>query len=376
MLKLCYIIDNKAKTEKDQIVKENVSRRAFLSGTVAASVAAMVPARASAAATVAAKPANYSDKGKVSFLAFADMHFRPGLWPFGIERLNAVLARAEKEKTDFTIQLGDFIHRANEQTEIEYVKRYNSFSQPTYHVLGNHDGEVGGLEMTFKLYNIKNPYYFFDRNGYRFIVGDPNYFLEKGADTPTHYEYYNFAKAQRRGSVEKGCLIPKEQVEWIRQTVEESPFPCVFFSHESIERKFSVVNAPEIRGIFEEANRRVPGKVRLVVNGHDHLDHVCVINDIVYFSMNSASYYYYSETHDAYPKDFVKGSFGVSHAIVWTDPLSAVVSLDSDGVRIVGSSSTYYLGIDPKKAGLPTYHILKRPVTPMIATFEYTKKYS
>ena len=349
------------------IALNGFSRRAFISGATATSIAATL--------STGAAP-SYSDKGKVRFLAFADIHFRPGLWPHGIDWLNRILARAEREKTDFTIQLGDFVHRTNEQAEIEYVKRYNSFSQPTYHVLGNHDGEVGGLASVYKLYNLEKPCYFFDRNGYRFIAGDTNFYLEKGATVPTHYEYYNFAKAKRRDAVEKGCLIPDEQLEWIRKTVDESPFPCVFFSHESIERRGSVVNAAEVRAVFEEANRRVPGKVRLVVNGHDHMDHVCVINDIVYFSVNSASYCYYAEKHDAYPKEYVKDLIGAPHSITWNDPLSAVVTLDANGVKIVGSTSTYYLGIGPQKAGLSPYPLLDRPAVPMISTFEYTKKYS
>ena len=348
-----------------------ISRRSFISGATAAPLAAALPLQAAAA--------GYSDKGKVRFLAFADIHFRPGLWPHSnVEWLDRILARAESEKTDFTIQLGDFVHRANEQAEQEYIKHYNSFSQPTYHVLGNHDGEVGGLAAIYKLYGLECPHYFFDRNGYRFIVGDPNYFLEKGATEPTHYEYYNFHKAQQRGAVVpgKGCMFPKEQVEWIRKTVEESPFPCVFFSHESIERGGSASPAAEVRGIFEEANRRVPGKVRLVINGHDHIDHVRVINDIVYFSMNSASYYYYAKTHNAYPEEFVRANIGVPHTMVWNDPLSAVVTLTRTGIKIVGSSSTYYLNISPEKAGMKTYDLLDRPVTPMISSFEYERKYS
>ena len=133
------------------------SRRAFISGTMATSFAATLPTGAAP---------TYSDKGKVRFLAFADIHFRPGLWPHGIDWLNRILARAEKVKTDFTIQLGDFVHRTNEQAEIDYVKRYNTFSQPTYHVLGNHDGEVGGLASVYSLYGLEKPCYFFDRNGY------------------------------------------------------------------------------------------------------------------------------------------------------------------------------------------------------------------
>ena len=344
----------------------SVSRRSFIA------LAAAAPLAASAAAPKGGNA--FSDSGKVRFLAFADIHYCPGVWPHpSVDWLGRVLARAESEKTDFTIHLGDFVHRVDRPEEIAYVKHYNSFSQPTYHVIGNHDGERGDFADALKAYGLEKPYYSFDRGGYRFIVGDPNYFLEKGeGKTPKHFEKFNFHQALKRGEVEKVYFLPDEQMEWLRRTVAESPFPCVFFSH---ERLASLKNGGEIREIFDAANREIPGKVRLVINGHDHADHVGVQKDIVYFSLNSASYFYYAQTHDKYPADFVKESLGVPHTLVWNDPLSSVITLDRNGVKIVGSVSTYKFGVDPVKAGLPAFDALNRPAAPIVSTFEFTKEF-
>ena len=54
----------------------------------------------------------------------------------------------------------------------------------------------------------------------------------------------------------------------------DSPFPCVVFSHESIERgRSGIDNRAEIRALFAEANARRPGTVRLAINGHEHKDY-------------------------------------------------------------------------------------------------------
>ena len=338
-----------------------MKRRDFLKSAVAAAAATAVPAFA-------------YPKGKVKFCAFADIHFNPGVWPHGeIAFLDRILARAQSEKTDFTVQLGDFTHRVDRQEELDYIKRYNTFGQQAYHVLGNHDGErgEGGYRAAMDEYGMKSNCYSFDVNGWRFLVGDPNYFLLDGRYV--HYEGRNLQSAAKTGRVESVCCIPLEQVDWIMGTVRESPYPCVFMSHESVERPGAVSNGTEIRRLFDEINRETPGKVRLVINGHHHCDHVRVMNDIVYLDLNSASYMYFAKRHDRYPREYVKKVAGAANAIIWNDPLSAIVTLDGSSIKIAGSSSTYYLGVTPQMAGYGSLDGAGRPIVPFVSSFEFTK---
>ena len=345
-----------------------MNRRDFMK--LAAMAGAAAPAAIAAGAD--AKPTKAG--GRLKICAFADIHFSPGTWPHGdIEYLEKILARAEAEKTDFTIHLGDFTHRTDRQDELDYIKRYNTFGQPTYHTLGNHDGErgEGGYRKAMELYGMKSNCYSFDRNGWRFIVADPNYFLLDGRYV--HYEGRNLYAAVKTGRMKSGCCIPPEQVEWIKDTVANSPFPCVFMSHESIERRWAVTNGPEIRKFFDETNAKTPGKVRLVINGHHHCNHISVVNGIVYFDMNSANYMYFAKTHDRFPKEYIKKAAGATHCIVWNDPLSAIISLDENSVKISGSSSTYYLGVTPEVAGYKPLDEAGRAIVPLISSFEYVK---
>jgi hypothetical protein len=188
-----------------------------------------------------------------------------------------------------------------------------------------------------------------------------------------HYDGQNLHEASRRRQVEKCNCIPPEQVEWIASTVADSPFPCVFFSHQSVERRGSVPNGREIMKIFNDANRKTPGKVRLVVNGHHHCDHVSVRDDIVYLDLNSASYTYFVKRHDRFPAEFVSGNRAAVHTVIWNDPLSAEITLDEKSVRIAGSRSSFFMGVTPEAAGYKPVDECGRQIAPMISSFDYVR---
>ena len=85
-----------------------------------------------AVAATAAIPAAAPSADRVRFLAFADIHYYPGVFPHDTrEWLERVLNRAEKSKVDFIIHMGDFTH-----TPVacrDYVDFYNDFRIKTYH---------------------------------------------------------------------------------------------------------------------------------------------------------------------------------------------------------------------------------------------------
>lgn len=344
----------------------DIGRRSFISG--AAALAATSPCVSGAAAPAMS--------GRVSFCAFADIHHFPGYWPHsGREWMERILARAEAEKTDFTVQLGDMVHDV--VRERGYLKAYSSFRQPTYHVVGNHDGERNRRCEMLDAFGLEKPHYVFERGGFRFIVFNPNFFQTKDGKYVA-YEGYNLSQALKAGAVKTGCIIPPEQVEWIRDAVETSSLPCVLFSHESIERDHSAANARAVRAILNDVNRRNPGRVRLVVNGHHHIDYVRVESDIVYLDLNSATYQYFVKPHDLYPGEFVKKNLNSRHSIAWNDPLSAVITLDAaaGSIEIKGSHSTCMFGITPEKAGYSPYDPLGRAAVPYIRSFRFEKQFS
>ncbi len=337
-------------------MKQN--RREFLGLGAMAGAGMLMAERGVQAAEKPATP------GTVKFCVFADIHYRPG--PTGFphstkEWLGRVLARAERENCDFVIHCGDFCH--NPPADKDYVDYYNDFRLPTYHTIGNHDDDGCAHEETLKAYRMEKGYYYFDRNGFRFVVIDANHV--RWADG--RVEHYSNGSYFRKGNVpelkpyyEKGLedvigVVPPEELAWLRDAIESSPYPCVCFSHQSFERPTGnpCHNGAEVRAIFDAANAKTPGKVRLVINGHHHCDYLRILEDVVYFDLNSASFQWIGTkyAHENYPASFFAANNQTPRAvpwISWDDPLNAIVTLTADGgIRIDGMKSKFSCGVTP-----------------------------
>jgi len=195
---------------------------------------------------------------------------------------------------DFAIHLGDFKDEdliPNEKSTLDYLNAmevaYSNFDGPRFHCLGNHD--LDSITKTQFLKIAKNSvidpnsriqpnsgYYTFDLKSLRFVVLDAN-FDETGQD---HF-------FRMGGDWQKPC-IPTEQLNWLRETLESSPYPCVLFIHHPLYAyvkngySYHVVNHMEIRSVLEAS-----GKVLTVINGHMHEEMFHEINGILYLALNS-----------------------------------------------------------------------------------------
>ena len=325
----------------------NQSRREFLAGA-----GMMIAGGASAAIGATAAQSAGGSEGGVRFLAFADIHYASnGYWPHASQEwLDRVLERAVAAKADFVMSLGDLTFGPGPKAERDYVAHYNSFRPvKTYHTYGNHDYECVTPEELDEAYGAKGGYYSFDQGGFRFVVLDPHWYLKDG-------KYHRFSKWCSYPELSKlkmpTRIIPPDQMEWLRRTVVGSPYPCVVFSHESIERgRTGISNRAEVRAVFAEANARRPGTVRLAINGHEHKDYFRMLDGVAYLDLNSASYDIAGK-HTAYPEEFRKRCGSARCILTWNDPISAVVTLTpSGGLKIEGMTSTYYLGVTPEMAG-------------------------
>ena len=334
----------------------NTSRRNFIAS---ASVLVVSGAALAAPQEERSKP--------LRVCVFADIHYQPGVYvndtPAFLEK---ILARAENAHCDMVIHLGDFVHNVLKAPEKAYVKMYNESRVPSYHCLGNHDSDDCPCAATFDAYRMREGHYFFDKGGFRFVVCDPNYYCEE----PGKYMHFDHGNYHRRSKKATVNWIPPEQLEWMRETIIGSPNPCVVLSHQSFERApngGNVLNKDAVQAIFREANARRPGTVRLVMNGHLHMDNLRILDNILYWDVNSASNQWYPKTHDKFPAEYCRKHDRANHNVGWTEPLSAILSLWPDGrIRIDGSKADYLFGVSPKIAGLPEYDSHGRYVSPVI----------
>ena len=300
----------------------------------------------------------------MTFSVFADLHHYPGVFMGGTdEDLAFIQHRAEEAGSEFIIHAGDFCHGPS--LAREYLAKYNNFRIPSYHCLGNHDTDHTSLAEALALYNMPDGYYFFDRGGYRFIVCDPNYYLLDGA-----YIHYDLGNYYKHGSLRD--YMPPEQVEWLRETIDGAPGPCVLISHESFERPDGVKNRDEVVNVIREANRKRAHSVLLCINGHHHRDFIRIWEGVCWFELNSASYDWLPVRHDRYPEELCREYSLLSNTVVYNDPIHAVITLEGTSIRIDGMESTMFLGINREHTGNPIYDAAGRAVTPTVQSARIT----
>lgn len=279
---------------------------------------------------------------KVKFLVFADIHHYPGVFCTDApERLKKIIARAEAEKVDFMVSLGDFIHHWKLSDLVD-----QSFASPVpmYHVLGNHDTDGAELEDILKMFRMPDVHYYFERNGFRFIVWDTNFY--KSPAGFVHYQYRNYFDFP-----ETREWIPPSEVEFLENAIMSSELPCILLSHASLDRANdkpddnSIHNRDEIMAIIKRANadRR---RVLMAINGHYHRDGLSIIDNVAYFDVNSASFDWCSNPHKFFPPELCSKYELADHQIIFTEPLSAIVTIDEDGkIDIDGCDSDFLHGV-------------------------------
>lgn len=297
----------------------------------------------------------------MKFLMFSDLHYHPGIL-HGIdeETLYKLQKRAEDAKCDFIIHAGDFCYGPS--FVAQYVKKYNEFHIPSYHCLGNHDCDRTDYNETLKLYNMPSGYYYFDAKGYRIIVVDTNYF--KSGEKFVHYNLKN--QFEHPDSADR---VPPEEMNWLRETILSSPYPCLIISHASFERECVIpkdhddmialsheanasLDGQEIRDMVREINEKEPHKVLMLMNGHHHKDFLRIIENTIYWDVNATSYEWVcDEPHGIFPAEITEKSSLANHTVIFNEPLSAVVTLEGNTVTIEGAETTMFMGVTRELVG-------------------------
>ena len=189
------------------------------------------------------------------------------------------------------------------------------------------------------------------------MVIDENYF----SDFPGIY--FHYSERNYFDHPDGRDWIDPRQIEWLRETVLGSPYPCILCSRATLEYEGVVKNRAEVLEIIR-ASRKLPGRVLLCINGHHHRDHFSVIEDVAYLNLNSASFDWIPVPHYHYPAEWYKEVEGLGNQIIFENPLSATITLDSDGtIDIKGTQGDFFMGITREMTdNTPSF----RPCTPSI----------
>ncbi len=220
----------------------------------------------------------------IRFGIISDAH--QDLQPDAQNRLREFIEKATEEKPDFIIQLGDLSHGIGTDSILNV---WNLFPGKKYHVLGNHDSDGASKETIIQKQGMPGKYYSFDEGGCHFIVLDLNYVRLNG--NYLDFEKGNYFKAKK----EDRDLIHPEQLEWLKEDLKKTNKPCFIFSHQGWCETWAGGTAPnggEILKIIREANAGKEAKVIACFFGHLHIDEYKKLENVHYFHINSASYYW------------------------------------------------------------------------------------
>lgn len=310
------------------------------------------------------------------FLVFTDLHV--DIMPDSVARMQVILEAAQRHQVDFLLNLGDMMYpdvdflqqyapesialreerawficdRDDEKKTI--TKMLQECGKPLYSVLGNHDVDSCTKRTACCYFHMPSPYYYFDQGGVRFIVLDTN-FVKEG-ERYIDFDHCNY----RDYKTDQTTWLTEEQFAFIETTVIESSFPCVLLSHSSLgDTRYSIHNMERLHALIRKLNMP-ERRIILALNGHTHLDGICVREGVPMMNVNSASNVWigheyatvrYSETISRlYPH--IKGC-----APYW-DALFAIIEIDENAITVTGRSSNY-VGPSPYELGFPiqeNYH--------------------
>lgn len=144
------------------------------------------------------------------------------------KRLKEAVTTFNKDTLAYTIHLGDFIDR-NIWSLDSILPTWNTLKSKKYHVLGNHDFDVGqaNKQKVLEKLNLKNRYYSFIQNDWRFIVLDGNDLSFYGTLTKEKEQQtdslFNSLKDKNLPYLKKwNGGISNLQIKWIKEELDKA----------------------------------------------------------------------------------------------------------------------------------------------------------
>lgn len=297
----------------------------------------------------------------IRFALCSDLHH--DLIPDGRRRLQEFLAFARQEQAEFILHMGDFCYAHGGNRPL--MQEWESFSGPSYHVLGNHDMDHAAKRQAVEFFGMPAPFYSFDAGGLHCVVADPNHLaFETGL---RDYEFGNYF-----AHPEKLNWLGARQLAWLQADLARTEKRTILFSHQSLaDPVFGAKDAPRLHEIFRQENARCGWqKVIACINGHDHTDGVRVQEGVYYVSMNSASFFYMSSDINVvrYSQSVTEQYPILREAAPYRDPLYTLVTLTDETLCFTGKT-TEFVGPAPRECG-HCGHAGGHPAAPLIRAKE------
>lgn len=333
------------------------------------------------------------DVKTLDFTVLGDLHYKEGMYAATIEDLTTILNRADENKSRFVMHMGDFCN--DYMGSVELTNAYMDSMIPTYGIYGNHELESANNSMAYVTPLLTNQaenvvwgtadgkigdgsigYYYFDddkgddASGFRIVCTDSNYSWNEASREWQHNTTNSYGSPT--GNTEPNSL-GDVQLAWLKDVLLDAAqraIPCVVLSHATMSGSWEPSpDSEEVQTIFREVNEERKGTVLLALNGHNHQDHMKVIDDVVYIDINtvrngfwngSAGVHYTDEHTFNYVKYKADGSVAStqeaslnvlsSGGSTWffEEPVSANIRISTAGyIHVDGFETTWMYGVEP-----------------------------
>lgn len=328
----------------------------------------------------------------LNFTAFSDFHYVQGIYPTSIADLNEIFSRAEEYGSSFVLSGGDFCNNFTGSPELVKAflgyKKADGSTMPAYNNYGNHELETWPNSMqvvTPTLTNDANAvwgtadgkigdgsigYYYFDQDGFRFIVTDTNYSWNSTNQSWEHNTTGSYGPAS--GNIYVNSLGPV-QLEWLEKVLyaaADENIPCVVVSHATLcPSWWPGSDAATTHKLFREVNVYHPGTVMMQISGHEHNDRQEVIDGVYYLGLNTTknglwrdkSPVHYDSTHtfqmETYDSEgnftgYVTKSYGElgqgANTWFYESPLSTNITISQNGqIYVQGMETSWVYDVEP-----------------------------
>lgn len=311
-----------------------MKRRKFINQLGIGAIATMIPS--TLLSFTPSFLSHYKSKNLI-FGIVADVH--KDLIPDANHRLEIFINKANENKVDFIIQMGDFCFAKSKNKG--FLNIWEQYKGPKYHILGNHDMDKNSKEEVLDFWGMPKTYYSYDFRDYHFIVLDANFLYQDGK-----FIDYNNANFYVDSGIR--TFINDEQIEWFKADLEATKLPVIVLSHQNLWR--SVKNRLILQHIIENQKE----KVICCLSGHSHLDFHYQKNDINYIGINSMSYQWSDKytTTERFPKELYKQYGNLHHIAAYKDPLYAFATLNPKGTMNIEGVKSEWMPPSPYDLGM------------------------
>ena len=275
----------------------------------------------------------------IKFTVFGDLHYDEV--SDGNKRVSELVEHIKSSQPDFVISLGDLCKPVEENKEL-VLDKFKELSIPMYHAIGNHETDACYLDTALEFLSLKSPYYSFQYADIKFIVLNSCY-SSKGGQESAYY------KRSYKGEDSIYPIIAKDEMDWLEKELSDGK-KYIIFSHHSLVNEFrdrGIQNRTEIRNLFKGKD------VLLCMNGHDHGDGFAVVDNIPYYTVNSATYVWCGS--QIMSSDVLQQKYGYLHGmLLYKQALCVDVEIDDKEIRIKGMEGDY-LSVTPDDVELHDY---------------------